>query len=369
MRSLPLPFLRARLAALYTLSLGAVVGSMLAWTPGALAHPVRGALPGLGLAAAAVLGVLIQDRLSGVLERTARGRIRFVIGSAYAMTLALILSGLMDGSAGAGVLIFQVLQGGALLGAGLGRGHLGTLVNALVLTGFSVLAGGPGAVVAVAVYGGGLTAFLAADFAARRLSEYPVEELPSVWPVLREGLAGSAGMVLALLGFCLWIPPLPYEPLQRSGTLPSLPAGGLRDLYLDLLTITALGAGGFWLALRWGLGGGLSRAEEDAEVVASRSLEEPSAPASPPRPVEEVGGLRGRVIRIYLELCEALARTGLRRRRTWTPREFAARLEPAEAADRLTELFARARWGPSELAPGDVEAARAAADAVRAARN
>jgi hypothetical protein len=148
-----------------------------------------------------------------------------------------------------------------------------------------------------------------------------------------------------------------------------LPPGGLGDLYLDLMAITALGAGGFWLALRWGLGGGRRLAEEDSEIVASRSREEPAASASPPKPVEEEGGLRGRVIRIYLDLCEALARAGVRRRRTWTPREFAVRLEPPEEAARLTELFARARWGPSELAPEDVHAAQAAADAVRAARN
>jgi hypothetical protein len=368
MRRLPLPFLRLRLLTLFLISLAAVEGSLLAWSPARLSDPfVLAGFP-LALAAAAVIGTLLQDPLAAAAERSGRGRLAFVIGGTYAVLVLLILLGLLSGSRDAvepGGQLFRLLQPVALLAAGLGRGHLGVLVNALVLTSYSILAGGAGAALAVTALGGLLPAFLVVDFAARRLSEYPVDAFPPPWPVLREGMAWAGLAFLALLAWVVRFPLQPHVPLVRSGALPKVDPSQVSDLLLQLGGAFALGLLGFWAASRLGLGRGGAAGVEDVERVEARSLAEPVEEGPALAPSEAEPGRRGRIIRVYLDLQAQLARWGWRRPPGCTPRAFAGRIEPREPADRLAELFARARWAsPGDLPEGDVEAACRAGEAI-----
>ncbi len=367
MRRLPLAFLRARLVAVFLISLAAVESSLLAWAPSRLSDPLLLVGQPLALALAAVFGALLFERLAGLLERAGRDRIRFVIGACYGTLLLLVGMGWIAGSRDsieAGGSIFRLLQPVALLTAGLGRAYLGTLLNAFILTVYAALAGGPAATAALALHGGLVVFFLVADFAARRFSEYPVQEIPRAWPLLREGTGWAAAAGLGLLGFCLWVPPLPYEPLSRTGAVPALPPSQVLDLLLNVLGACLIGAAAFWVALRWGLGGARDGVTEDVDRLASRSrAEQLRTPPSAP-PAEGNSGWRGRIVRYYLDLLARLARRGLRRPPSLTPREFALRLEPRASSEQLAELFARARWGAEEPGEQDFEAARKAGEAL-----
>lgn len=367
MRRLPLAFLRARLVAVFLISLAAVESSLLAWAPSRLSDPLLLVGQPLALALAAVFGALVFERLAGLLERAGRDRIRFVIGACYGTLLLLIGMGWISGSRDsieAGGSIFRLLQLVALLTAGLGRGYLGCLVNAFILTVYAALAGGPAATAALALHGGLVLFFLVADFAARRFSEYPVQEIPRAWPLLREGTVWALVTGLGLLGFCHWVPPLPYEPLARSGAVPALPPSQVLDLLLHVLGACFIGAAAFWVALRWGLGSSRDAVSEDVERVASRSRAEPPRTPLSPLPPEGDSGWRGRIVRYYLDLLVRLARRGLRRPPSLTPREFALHLEPRASSEQLADLFGRARWGAEEPVEQDFEAARTAGEAL-----
>src|SRR6185503_13729399 len=222
-RRQPVEFLRARLLALYLLSLAAVDGSLVAWQADLSGRWGLLLLPPVVLGAATLAGAAIHDRLSAMLDRHLRARLRSGTGIVYGGALFLVCMGLLLGhrdAAEGGPLILQGLQVGFLLLAGFGRGYSGAILNAFVLTSTSVLAGGPGAAISVTLHGGLVVFFLIADRSARLLTEYPVETLPRSGPILARGLLQAALVAGALAAWFWFVPAAPYAPLQRAGAIP-----------------------------------------------------------------------------------------------------------------------------------------------------
>jgi hypothetical protein len=353
MRREPVVFLRARLVALYSVSLAAVYGSIAAWQPDRLSEPFPLAWPPFVLAAAALGGAAVFDRLAGLADRHVRSRIRSVAGIVYGGALFLICLGLIAGNRSAaegGVSLLRAFQPAFLLLAGFGRGYLGALINAFVLTATSVLAGGPGAAISVTLHGGLVAFFLAADHACRQLSEYPVDALPKAGPLLARGGIQAAAVASGLSAWFAFFPARPYTLLLQSGAVPNVPADRLAGLIGNLLFIAAISAVAVYLALRWS--GSRRGADADAPVVAiveaRRRPEKPAAPgyAEPPPSLKE---WRSRIVKLYVRTTEQLARWGRRRRSFQTALEYARTLSPAGAAAELTEIFTRARYGREEL--------------------
>ena len=107
-------FLRARLAALYLLSLTSVTAALAAWRPSWIDGP-RAWLPGVVLAFAALAGQAAHDRFSLLADRLGRGRFRSAGASAHGAVVALGLLGLFvrspqaTESAVRGLAVFQPL--------------------------------------------------------------------------------------------------------------------------------------------------------------------------------------------------------------------------------------------------------------------
>ncbi len=361
MRRSPEAFLRARLLALYLVSLAAVSGSILAWHPDRARSPLLLLWPPLGLGAAAVAGAAVYDRLSSMLDRHARTRIRSVSGLAYGATLLVVSLGLLSGARGAaeeGCSLLRGLQVAFLLLAGFGRGHLGTLINAFALTCTSLLAGGPGAALSAALHGGLLVFFLTADHAARTLTEFPVETMPSARPALLRGAASAAAVLVLLGAFFALLPPAPYAPLQKAGAIVALPAGELLGLLTNLGLVAVLSAIAFYALLRFGGGGRAGASEEPAvEFASARRRSEKAGGARYAEPPVSMKEWRARIVQLYVKTLEQLAKWGRRRRPHQTPREFARTLAPAGASAEFGELFGRARYGGEELSEADFERA------------
>ena len=361
------PFLRARLAALYLLSLAAVYAGLLAWQPGWIEGPARAALPPVALAAAALAGQAAHERLALLGERVGRGRFRALGGAVHAAVALVAFLGLFarhpdaTRSALRGLVLLQPLF---LLLAGLGRGHQGTLLNAVLLTVFASLAGGAVAAAAVTACAVLLPLFLAADHHARLLLDYPVREAPGPARTLGDVLPPVLAVGLLLGGFFFWRPPRPFEAFVDVLPAARLEPGVLLRLLLELLGVAILAGVGFWLLLRWSGGGGGGAAEPEGRAVEARRRPEParSEGGTPPEP--PLGGVRERIVRVYVRALERLARRGRRRKPSQTPAEFARGLEPAEAAGTLTELFTRARYGFEELGEADLRAAERAAESL-----
>lgn len=361
------PFLRARLAALYLLSLAAVLSALLAWRPAWIEGPLRRGIPAVALALAALGGQAAHDRLALLSERVGRGRFR-ALGSAVHAAVALVgflalFARQADVARGA-VWALVLLQPLFLLLAGLGRGHQGTLLNAVLLTVFAALAGGPVAATAVVACAVLVPLFLAADHHARLLLDYPVREAPARGPLLRDALPPALGIGALLALFFYWKPPAPFEAFADVLPAARIEPGVLARLLLELLGIAVLAGVGFYLLLRWSGGGGGAGGDLEGPAVEARRRPEPAAAEGGTSKEAPLGGLRERVVRIYVRTLERLARSGRRRKPSQTPAEFARGLEPAAAAALLTELFTRARYGNEELNEADVAAAEGAAEAL-----
>lgn len=351
------PFLRARLAALYLLSLASVDAAFLGWMPWVLESAAFRFLVPLGLAAAALGGAALNERLSILSERLGRSRFRAAGGTLHACVLTyafLAVATAQRPAVEGGLQALAMLQPLFLLLAGAGRGAIGAVLNAAAMTALAAVAGGWGAAGGVTAHVPLLIVFLAADHLARTLTEYPVEEPPG-WMLLAREAGGPAVLAGVLLGaFFAAVPATPYAALGPAPSAGTLDPGRLGELALQILGIAGLAAVAFYLLLRWG--GGMRSAEAEAAVrrpSARRRAEAGVQTAAPSLPPPE--GLRGRIVRFYLRLLEQLARRGLRRLRGQTPREFEPRLSPADAAAELTGLFMHARYGPDEPSPADVE--------------
>jgi hypothetical protein len=364
------PFLRARLLALYLLSAAAVLGAAAAWTPRAFASPLPPAAWAAGLAAAALAGAAFHDRFAWIAERAGRGRLRAVGGTVHAAVLFFAFVGLLLRQRDAvetGLRWLSGFQILLLLLAGFGRAHLGAVLNAGALVVLAGFAGGPAGAASVVAHVAFLVVFLSADHVARKLAEYPVEDAPGAGLLLREAGLPALLAAAALSGYFALVPPEPYEVLlvRPPGSAlvgPEL----LTRIALQALGIALLGAVAFYLVLRWGAGGATSGDGSDVDRVRARrriDLPPPPADLAPEPPAE---GVRGRIIRAYLQRVAQLAKRGLRRRRGQTPAEFSARLGASAEAGELTALFERARYGGEE--PGEGEAERAER-ALRALQN
>ncbi|HVE38829.1 MAG TPA: DUF4129 domain-containing protein [Planctomycetota bacterium] len=360
MRRQPNDLLRARLLALFLLSLGAVYGSILAWKSERATSLLFLLWPPLLLGAAALGGASIHERLAGLVDAHVRGRVRSAAGIVYGAILLLLGLGLLVGHRAAGergLVILQGLQAVFLLLAGFGRGYLGTLVNAFALTVASILAGGTGAAVSATLLGGLLAFFLVVDHAARKLTEYPVESLPPAGPILARGALQALAIFAVLAGWFVVFPAAPYARLARAASV-TIPPDKLAGLLGNLLFLAVGSAIAFYLALR--LGGGSAESSEDVKLVAHVPARRRSQPVTDGSFVERTPTEKPwsvRIVKLYCRTTEQLARWGRRRRSFQTPREYAGTLAPAGAALELTELFSRARYGREELSESDFERA------------
>lgn len=361
MRRQPVEFLRARLLALYLLSLAAVDGSLVAWQADLSGRWGLLLLPPVVLGAATLAGAAIHDRLSAMLDRHLRARLRSGTGIVYGGALFLVCMGLLLGhrdAAEGGPLILQGLQVGFLLLAGFGRGYSGAILNAFVLTSTSVLAGGPGAAISVTLHGGLVVFFLIADRSARLLTEYPVETLPRSGPILARGLLQAALVAGALAAWFWFVPAAPYAPLQRAGAIPPVSVDRIAGLMGNLFFVAVVSAVTVYLVLRLGAGG--RSVDTDAPVIAivqARGRTEKGAGAgfveTPPSSKE----WRSRIVKLYVRTTRQLAKWGRRRRSFQTAGEFARTLAPSGPAAELTELFHRARYGSDEMTPAEFDRA------------
>jgi hypothetical protein len=361
MRRQPSDFLRARLVALFLISLAAVYGSILAWTPGRATSPLSLAWPPAVLGAAALGGAALYERLAGLVDRSLRERVRSVLGIFYGAALFLISLGLLVGhreTGERGIAALQAFQPGFLLLAGFGRGYLGTLVNAFALTAASILPGGTGAAVSATLQGGLVAFFLVADHGARKLTEYPVESLPPAGPMLARGALQAFLIAAALAGWFALFPATPYARLQQTGAPAAIPPERLAGLLGNLLFIAVISAIAFYLVLRFS--GGSSSSDAEPKVAVTVSARRRSQPVAPGGFVDAAPAGRPwslRVVKLYCRMTQQLAKLGRRRRPFQTPREFAATLAPAGPAAELTDLFSRARYGPEDLSEADFDRA------------
>jgi hypothetical protein len=371
MRRTPTPFLRARLLALYLLSLFALYGSLLAFNPKRLGRPVEILWPPLVLAVATLGAQVFQDRLSVLAERVGRVRLQVVGWISYSFVLALVVLGVMAGETGRfavmkGVAILRVLQPFLLLFAGMGRGYLGAIANAFVLSAAAGLGGGTGAAVSIASHAAVLVFFLVADHQARKLGEYPVDPLPAAGPALRRGALLAAAMGTLLVAFFALVPPRPYAPFERAGAaaVEAFPRERVVELLANLGGVALLAGIGFYLLLRFGAGRGRDSEDQVIERVAARSRVEsvPSRPASPA--TGEGTGWRGKIVKLFLRVAAQLARWGVPRRPDHTATEYAGGLAPAEPARELAEVFVRARYGPQDLTEEEYRRAAQAGEEV-----
>jgi hypothetical protein len=362
-----MPFLRARLVALFLLSTGAVYGAYLGWDPAQLLRPGPLAWPPVAMGLAVLGGAALQDRLFATAERVGRGRLRLVGGVGHGGVLFLTLLGILAGEpspVASGIVLMMLLQPLLLLLAGLGRGFLGVLLNSLALTMVASLGGGVRASTAVTAHAGLLVFFLAADHAARKLSDYPVETVPPPGPVLGQALVPGVLATGLLSGLFALVPPAPYTPLKRAGATQPLPSGELASILLELGVILGMAGLVFYLVLRFATGRGRAEGEAVAEKVLARAASESAPLPRPPEGVVEDGSWRAKIIRLYVRLTRQLGGLGVRRRPDQTPREYARKLAPEPAAGELTEVFMRARYGDRDLAEAEFKAAQAASQAI-----
>ncbi len=360
-------FLRARLGALYGLSLAACYTALGAWRPSWIDRPWRAAVPALALGLAAVAGQALQDRLTQLAERVGRSRFRAAGATAHGLVMMLGLLGLLlklPTSASGAVRALLLFQPFFLLLAGLGRGQQGTLINAVALTAFASLAGGPLAAVAVVLCAMGVLIFLSADHYARLLIEYSGADAPVPRLLWREAVAPAAALGAALSIFFWLAPPRPLAVVVQAMPGATASPDVVLKLLLHLLGISIVAGLLFFLLLRWSGRTGESEGDADFEKAAARRRPEPPSPALPLPPEPPLEGWRSRVVRVYVKALEQLARWGLRRRPSQTPAEFARQLEPEGDAAALTALFTRARYGAEELSEAEFQEAERAAQSV-----
>ena len=366
MRRTPVAFLRARLVALFLLSLAAVYGLGAAVAPISTRRPLQLAWPPVALGIATLGGAALMDRLYAIVDRGGRGRIQFIGWLMYGFLVLMVVLGIFSGENGQeavrnGAGMMRFVQIPLLLFAGLGRGHLGAIVNAFVMTCVAALGGGPAAALAVAAHAGLLIFFLVSDHHARLLTDYPVDSIPPAGPILGGGTL--AGLALAgALGLFFWLVPCePYAPLMtRGGIARGVPPDQAWSLIRDLVILALLAGLAFWLVLWLGGGGSRDVPTPESRTVSARRASEPRAASVPPPDVPDPKGWRARIVKLYVRLVEQLSRLGVRRGATQTPREFSRALSPQGAAAALTEIFGRARYGDRELTEEDFHAASAA---------
>jgi hypothetical protein len=359
---------------LFLLTLDGVACALLAWDQlGALEIVIWT----LALGVAVLIGEVLDASFSTIEEKR-RGRMAVFLGTMQLSLLVLALV-LAAGKPSPGLLGFlsNVLAGYALLVLMLV--HLtphprGVVGHALALIALAALHGG--ALAAWAVSSGlGLTGlYLGLDHHIRLLATHRVDDTPYTGVALRRTAALVLPVALALgLAVARLAPerapvvvPDPveqgYVPVNENKEERQLDLRALRALVLaGVGGAVAIYAVGRWLARSKGAE---PKSIETPEPLRGK-LERIRPEVKRARPLPEYPGRRGRIVRAYLNLLRGAERIGFPRRPDETPEEFAMLLrEPRAPLTHVTEVFARARYGPGDPTDQDVVEAEGSTDAV-----
>jgi hypothetical protein len=359
---------------LFLLTLDGVACALLAWDQ---VGPVEILIWTLSLGVAALIGEVLDASFSAIEEKR-RAKVAVFLGTMQLSLLVLALV-LAAGKPSPGLLGFlsNVLAGYALLVLMLV--HLtphprGVVGHALALIALAALHGGGLAAWAVSS-GLGLTGlYLGLDHHLRLLATHRVGDTPYTGLALRRTAVLVLPVALALgLAVARLAPerapvvvPDPveqgYVPLDENKEERELDLRALRALLLAAIGgAVAIYAVGRWLARSKG---GDPKSIETPEPLRGR-LERIRPEAKGRKRLPEYPGRRGRIVRAYLNLLRGAERVGFPRRPDETPEEFASLLgEPRAPLARVTEVFARTRYGPGDPSDQDVAEAEGGADAV-----
>jgi hypothetical protein len=315
-------------------------------------------------------GSRLAPTWSGV-ESRLRTRLRITAGIFYALlvlfgTVACLASGQPRAFALA-VSVLLVLQVVALALAGLDRGQLVALANALVLVCLGALRGGSIAAIGVTGFVALIGSFLLFDHYARKLSSFA----PRPASLLRPAALRAATTVLPV-AICLHVtftvaPATPYSPVHVEITDAEAWREEVSAAYRRVVLLGLAGC-----ALVVGLARLVRRGSPDraprVEYLEAEAVSEEPLPEPPRRIPVAYSGARGRIVQLYIAVLQAAERRGLLRKPGHTPEELRRWLRaPADPLLTLTRLFEGARYGPAEPRPHEVDEARNAAAVVAAA--
>jgi hypothetical protein len=358
-----------QLLALYALSLGPSAAALLAWQPATRSAAV--VLPlALGLAAAALSGAVLEQRLPPPRDKDAR-RALIWIRTAYG-GLALLSLGFAVGFPRPELLARQttlhaLLQVALLLLPGLAPGRILVIANALVLAVLAAFFGGALAALAVVSWLFGLAYALAFENFHDRLAAHVTDVGPLVPTALRETTRLLLPVALGLGAFLALVPPAPHLGLLEAARLDPREADDLVVAYTQLAIAALVGATAIYYVTRL-LRRKTTREPGTLEWVDAEALAEELVPEAPAQGRREYLGTRGAIVRAYVRLLAAASGTRLRRRPEQTPREIANELkDPAAPLQTLTSLFAAARYGPGEPSETQASNAQRAASEIQAA--
>lgn len=344
-------FALVRLLAIFLVSAHGVLHALVAFRPPAAAELAAWTA---GIGAATLLGQALYSRLSVLVEKQWRARLLGAVWIAYGSVLILTILSLTSGGT-AGIPLLLLLQPLFLLFAGMGRGHIGAVRNAAIL---SAAAGVAGSWTAVAGFLAILPFFLVADHGARKLLQYPVDQAPGLGRALAKAALLALVPVAATVAFAVLVGVRPYERVPSGKPVAPVSSEQLWAAYRDLVIAVLAGGIVFYFVLRMLFGTRRDAGEVRVQVVpvARSAMEKRPIPA--PVPEAAYSGLRGRIVRLYLRFVGEAARLGRRRRPDHTPAEYASQFP--EPIGELTRLFERARYGPDDCSEADVETAREA---------
>ncbi len=358
---------------LYLLALDGVACALLAWTdtsPGGLAGWA------IALAVALAIGERAGDAFATI-EAKRRDRVAVFLGTVQLSVFALALV-LAAGKPTPGLLGFLagVLAGYQLLVvalARLGPHARGVVGQSLALVALACLRGGPlgawAASSALALVG----LYVGLDHHARLLAFHRLDDQGHGGRAL--GLSALLVLPVALaVGLAIHTAapeprpdPAPervddgYHPLEEN------PKRELDTRALRSTVVAGLaGAVAVYFVGRWLVRSkrGVKGAIETPEPLRG-ALERIRPDERPRRAVPAYAGRRGRIVQAYLRMLRATERLGFARRPDETPAQFARALgEPRAPLTETTDVFVRARYGPVDLADGDVHAAERGAAAV-----
>jgi hypothetical protein len=358
---------------LYLLALDGVACALVAWTATS-----AGGLAGWAIALAVALA--IGERAGAAfatIEAKRRDRVAVFLGTVQSSVLVLALV-LAAGKPTPGLLGFLagVLAGYQLLVlalARLGPHARGVVGQSLALVALACLRGGPlgawAASSALALAG----LYVGLDHHARLLAFHRLDD---------EGHGARALGLPALLvlpvALAVGLAIHTAAPEPRPDASPALVDDSYRPLdekpkrELDTRALRSIvvaglaGAVAVYFVGRW-----LVRSKRGAKGTVETpeplrgALERIHPDERPRRAVPAYAGRRGKIVQAYLRMLRAAERLGFPRRPDETPAQFARALgEPRAPLTEATDVFVRARYGPVDLADGDVQAAERGVAAV-----
>lgn len=350
-------FLRLRLFFVYLLSVHGSLHVLFAYGQ----PPTRTVVGWLiGLAAATLIGQALESRVSTMIERQWRGRILGAVWIAYGGILILTVLGITNGSM-SGIPLLLVCQPCFLIFAGFGRGHIGAVRNAVIL---SAVAAAPGGMIAILSVAGCLLLlpfFLTLDHYARKMLQYPVDRGPSVARALGHALVPALLPAAAAVAYGLLFGADAYHRVPRpQGPPPD--SAALWAAYRDLMIAVFVGGFVFYLVLRilFHQRRDVGATRIQVPEVARGAMELRAMPKPPPE--SAYSGFRGKIVKLYVKFVAEASRLGRRKRPDHTPAEYASQF--VEPIGILTRLFERARYGADDLTDAEVAAARDASEQV-----